>query len=263
MQNFDKLLIHHFKPVWNPDAIRQARIYTVEPFLRDLPGYATKAQEYFAYFDESQKLRETPSYGDLYAEHHMFKHAIIDWGFRFTEPEIIKGLARFLSRSRQSCWYFLLALFDTANATVPHEDRDTFLYSASVETEASIKVGKDKFMRIDLCIRWYSADKRLNLVAVEFKFGHQITDGQLRNYRNYAKEEVKATGGNYYLFLVFQKLNEKSQRYVKNHYNKSWKQIQWIPLLKRWECYLTTDTQMNAKDFAQFRHTLWQKAINY
>ncbi len=260
MQNFDKLLTHHFKPVWNPYAIKQARNDTVGA-LRNLPRCAAKAQEYFAYFDEFQKLRETPCYGDLYAEQHMFRHAVIDWGFRFSEPEMTQGLAYFLSRSRQSSWYFLLALFSTARANIPHEDRDTFLRSASVETETRINVGKDKFMRIDLCIRWYSANGCLNLAVVEFKFGHPITSGQLPKYCDYAKEQAKATGGDYYLFLVFQKLDKKSHQYAKNHY--SWHQIQWVPLLKCWECYLTADTEMKAKDFAQFRHTLWQRALNH
>ncbi|EDN67373.1 hypothetical protein BGP_2538 [Beggiatoa sp. PS] len=233
------------------------------PFLRNLPRCAAKAQEYFACFDESQKLRETPGYGDLYAEQHMFRHAVIDWGFCFSEPKMIQGLAHFLLRSRQSCWYFLLALFSTARENIPHEDRNTFLRSASVETETRINVGKNKSMRTDLCIRWYSANGCLNLAVVEFKFEHPITKGQLRNYRHYAEKQANATGGHYYLFLVFQKLDKKSLRLVKNHYNKIWDPIQWIPLLKCWECYLTADTEMNAKDFAQFRHTLWQRALNH
>lgn len=245
------------QPDWCPDAVKEARAYTVAPFLRNLPKYIDLTRHYFTDFDAVQYLWAESSLGNLNSAQHLLRYDAIDWGFSFTEPQVTKGLTHFLNQSTLACWYFMLALTNNGNVEkssylMNDSDKNSFLATAEVLTEVQIENKK----RIDIIIKWQSANKKPCLVILECKFGHHITHGQLPSYKKYAKNEV---GDNYFLFIIAQKNDEKSKRILKNHHNKEWHKVPWNRLLTRWERLLTSDDTIDVHDFSRFRRTIWNK----
>jgi hypothetical protein len=248
------------QPDWSPDAVKQARAYTVEPFLKNLLKYANSKRHYFDSFETTQHLWAEASLGNLKSPQHFFHYDAVEWGFNFTEPQITKGLTHFLNQSKLACWHFMLALTNHGNIegnkfSVDDDNKNSFLETVTVDAE--VQAGKQK--RIDILIKWQSAKKECCLAVLECKFGHHITYGQLPNYRKYAKNQAS---DNHWLFIITQEVDKKSQRFIKNHHNNTWHQVRWGKLLRRWERSLTQDHFIEIHDFSRFRRTLWNKTSN-
>ena len=116
--------------------------------------------------------------------------------------------------------------------------------------------------RIDVVIRWRSAEGKQCLAVLECKFGHHISKGQLPSYQRYVQAQA---GDEHYRFLVLSRLDNKSKKFIRHHRNRElWRLVNWERLLQRWESYLSdSDEPINLEDFARFRHTLWQKALQH
>lgn len=254
------VFIEKHQPDWHPDAIQQARAYTVKPFLKNMLKYANSTKSYFDNFDATQHLWAEPSFGNLNSTQHFFHHDAIEWGFNFNEPQITKGLTHFLNQSKLACWHFMLALankrnIDKTKFPIDYDNKNSFLETVTVRAE--VPAGNQK--RIDIVVYWQSSNKERCLAALECKFGHHITHGQLPSYKQYAR---KQTGDNYWLFLITQEIDKKSQRFIKNAHNNTWHKVRWDRLLMRWERSLTQDHSIDVQDFARFRRTLWNKISN-
>jgi hypothetical protein len=141
---------------------------------------------------------------------------------------------------------------------MPLLDKSTFLHSASAAAEVLTAEGK----RIDLVMRWRSAQGLPCLAVLECKFGHYISKGQLPSYQRYVQAQAE---GEHYRFLVVSHLDSKSQTIVSHPRNREyWRQVKWKRLLQRWETYLSHSSEpIDLEDFARFRHTLWQKALQH
>lgn len=244
---------------WQPDIIKQVYDYTVTPFLRNFPTVASKVSNYFNEYSASQNLLSISNYGDLHAPNHMFRYDVIDWGFKFNEPHMTKGLVNFLSQSSLACWLFVKALFesehpknDIESKTFCEDEKEYFLRSMSITSEKVI----DNHKRLDILITWCSHKNEKNLIIIECKFNHFIEKKQLPNYRNYAVSQTSF----YDLFVLSHSLDKKSLRMLNNHHNKEWRQVQWVPFLKRFEKLLTTEQSFQLQGFENFRRTLWDKA---
>ncbi len=242
---------------WQSALIKQVRAFTLAPFLRKLPNYAQQSRHYFANYPTTKHLYAMPAYGNLSSVQHMFAHDALDWGFGFSEPMLTKSLAHFLTRFPLAHWYFLKALFDCSDIGDPQlPDKTTFLHSASATAEVLTAEGK----RIDIVLRWRSAQGQPCLAVLECKFRHHIGRGQLPSYQRYVRAQAV---GEHYRFLVLSRLDSKSQKVMRCHHNrKNWRQVKWVRLLQRWEAYLSNEP-IELEDFARFRHTLWQKALQH
>lgn len=254
------LFTEKHQPNWYPDSIQQARAYTVKPFLKNMLKYSNSTTHYFDNFDATQHLWAEPSFGNLNSTQHFFHHDAIEWDFNFNEPQITKGLTHFLNQSKLACWHFMLALnnhedIDKTQFSIDDDNKNSFLETVTVRAE--VLAGNQK--RIDIVIDWQSSGKEYCLAALECKFGHHITHGQLPSYKKYAR---KKAGDNYWLFIVTQEVDNKSQRFIKNHHNNTWHQVRWDKLLMRWERSLTQNHAIDIQDFARFRRTLWNKISN-
>lgn len=254
------LFTEKHQPNWYPDSIQQARAYTVKPFLKNMLKYSNSTKHYFDNFDATQHLWVEPSFGNLNSTQHFFHHDAIEWGFNFNEPQITKGLTHFFNQSTLACWHFMLALTNQKNAEkieFPTDDDDEQCFLKTVMARAEVQTDNKK--RIDITIEWLSSTKERCLAAIECKFGHHITHGQLPSYKQYARKQPV---DNYWLFLITQKIDKKNHRFMQHHHNKEWHQVRWDRLLMRWERSLTQDHSTDVQDFARFRRTLWNKISN-
>ena len=106
---------------------------------------------------------------------HAFHSFTPDWGIELSEPQATRGLAYLLGRGSGKLRAARIRAFLEA-LKVPNLPDDGILERAKVLAEQD---------RIDLEIRFPAApNDRLRVVIVEAKFRHQLTEGQLRSYRN-------------------------------------------------------------------------------
>lgn len=114
--------------------------------------------------------------------------------------------------------------------------------------EADYEVQTQKGKRIDILIQWKS-ETGTRAVAVEAKFGHRVTAGQLPAYKYYCKHEKKFDAPEFILLTLD---GQKSER------NKDWKSLSWLSFLTRFEKQLSI---MRCDDliFTSFRAMVWQK----
>ena len=175
-------------------------------------------------------------------------------GFNPTEPQITKGLAKFLQPTNTSntgkarLKSFLLALLKRGSVTnqqlIKSLESDK-VCSLIVSEEVQVKNGK----RIDLLITWNPLAKNTFEygVIIETKFGHQVTAGQLPIYRSHAQKIIKNKA------LILLTLDGKPSRN-----NREWQPMQWFTFMARWEKSLD-DKDI---DFTAFRRFIWQKMSN-
>lgn len=184
------------------------------------------------------------------------------FGFRPTEPQVTQGWAHFLSPSNvgiesasQRFEAFYQALHLSSGRQAP--PLPVKFGSLKVKAEhAAHLAGRRLF--IDLLFTWQDLEERPRAIAVELKFGHQITDGQLSSYRQHIARKVirgDATGSDF--FVVAARSRRSDSRSLKR--NKHWSRVYWPAFLRAFEkVYLSKSPQPDA-DFEQFRRTVWER----
>ena len=112
---------------------------------------------------------------------HVFHSFTPDWGIELTEPQATRGLAHLLGRGSDDLRTARIRAFLEA-LHVPNLPDDSVLERAKVLTEQD---------RIDLEIRFSEAPGAplLQVVIVEAKFNHPLTEGQLRRYRSIRRND--------------------------------------------------------------------------
>nr|CAA6819605.1 MAG: Unknown protein [uncultured Thiotrichaceae bacterium] len=247
-------------PRWNIRSIRKVWSCTVGPFRKNLPAVASKKRFYFQGFSATERLLALPVYGKLCSDQSMFRYNSVQWGFSFTEPQITKSLAYFLKRSPSACWYFLAALFRCDPLLLEAKilvEKVAFLKTASVDVEVATEKGK----RIDLVIFWCSPTGQKSCIVIECKLGYSLSDGQLENYTHFVRHESECA--QYHMFVVAQRRDAKTDEELSE--NEEWRYREWEGVLRRWECYITSDEnrrfcdEPEMGDFARFRRTIWER----
>lgn len=246
------------QPIWDRTAVIGAWAYTVEPFQKNLPVFSKISQHYFKGYRATSHLLALPTFGNLSSSQNMFHFSSTQWGFSLTEPQLTKGIAYFLQQSPCACWCFLAALLGE-NLVKFAEQFDRQYFLKTVTAEAEVYAAKQK--RIDLVLSWRSKMGERYCAVLECKLGHHISLGQLGHYARFARQQ--SDNGHYYLFVVAQQRDSKSDRKLNNWHNREWRYLEWKAVLRRWEQYLDHKSVSGVDDFPRFRRTVWERTIEY
>lgn len=202
--------------------------------------------------------------GNVSDPHHSYAVDSVTWGFSLTEPQITKALGYFLDPEThgeagvQRCMAFMRALYRATGKADPETELQE-INPNTLEVKAERGAGSK---RIDLAIEWKTFDERRQLVLLECKFDHVLTDGQLSSYQEYAEQELFQGNGDYELFLVVDRLTERTAAELTD--NKQWRMLTWRALIRRIEHELTDDTALPSnQDFARLRRTILDKCYPY
>lgn len=176
---------------------------------------------------------------------HLFRaEPSVDWA-QFTEPQLTKGLARFLNAPDPATRIERVrALLSALGAAGISND----MSEAAVTAEAPIAGGK----RIDLLIEWKDSSERRYAAAIEAKLGHHVTKGQLPAYRAHLRKIAK---GRPLLVVVSPRRSEPDDRSLRR--NPDWRWMSWHDLLVAHERCLPDNCDDDA--YARFRRTLWDQ----
>ena len=170
---------------------------------------------------------------------HAFVALRPDWGIRLTEPMATRGLAHLLGRGPRSLKAQRLRAFLEA-LRIPDIPADPLLEQAEVRSEAD---------RIDLEVRFQSAQGKAHVVLVEAKFGHKLTEGQLSTYnearKSYDHRDFRIVG------LTPDAGKGRSPAEEKEWHVVLWRDL-WLRFEKRRPC--EADGQL-----ATFMAWLWQR----
>ena len=251
---------HDIQPVWDRKAVSSAWAYTVEPFQRNLPVFSRVSRHYFNRYSSTVNLLALPTFGNLSSPQNMFHFSSTQWGFSLTEPQLTKGIAHFLKQSPLACWCFLAALVEENLVKFEGQfdkrfGKQQFLKTITVEAEAYA----DENKRIDLVLFWRSKNDERCCAVLECKLGHSISLGQLGSYARFAEQQSDRNC--YYLFVVAQQRDSRSDKKLKHWRNKEWRYLEWKELLRRWEQFLDHENVPDLDDFPRFRRTVWERTI--
>ncbi len=194
--------------------------------------------------------------------HHFFHAAPLGWVTRvwLTEPQVTKAIAHFLhSEDRVTRGGRIRALL-TALGGHP-EGTEGGLGIARATAEAPVAGTRQ---RIDLLIEWQDGEGFDRAAAIEAKFGHGVTAGQLPAYRRhllrverqYRRAEHVGEPESPLLFVVSSGYRKSDDRALAR--NRDWRWKSWRALLLAYDRFL--EPQHDDETFRQFRRTLWDRA---
>lgn len=173
-------------------------------------------------------------------------------GIKPTEPQLTAAIAYYLKadgnrqKSQKRTQVFLHALLQGGC------HQTNLLYAVDhlcdarqfqVESEYSLSNRR----KMDLLIHWEMPGGKPYVVAIEAKFGHQVTVGQLPDYRQRVIRMAK--GGDYTAILLTLE-GARSTR------NKDWTPMTWKTLLTRWEKATAPDAD---ESFTLLKRLIWDK----
>ena len=186
--------------------------------------------------------------------HHFLHAAPLEWlrEVRLTEPQVTKGFAHLLNSGDRTIQTGRIRALLRALDSDPG-DADSSLREAGVTPEASTAEGK----RIDLLIEWKDASCRKRGAVIEAKFGHEVTGGQLPDYRKHLKR-IEGEQERPLLFIVSPLRDGRVTRALRRQRKKDWRRMSWRSLLLAYDRSLDPDHDDDA--FRQFRRTLWDRA---
>ncbi|MBL1430218.1 MAG: PD-(D/E)XK nuclease family protein [Robiginitomaculum sp.] len=181
-----------------------------------------------------------------FVPHHSFYYLKPDWKFHLSEPDATKTFAHVLNQGAPDIRASRIQAFLKALGLIEIPDIAQ-LHRAKVMAEQD---------RIDLEIRWPLAKTgKWNVVLVEAKFGHTLTQGQLTKYRR----ARQAKNGFELLdcFLLVLKMSKTDKKYLKIESKyKNWEIIYWDDLWLRFEKYRPDEDNAN---LSVFLNLLWQR----
>lgn len=169
---------------------------------------------------------------------------------RLSEVQVTQGLVEcFVSGDRMEQYNKILCLLNALPVSagllsdfISLPEQRKFILEADYEVQT--KKGK----RIDILIQWRS-EIGTRAVAIEAKFGHSVTAGQLPAYKYYCKHEKNFDSFELILLTLDGHKNKK---------NRDWKSLSWLTFLTRLEKQLG---RMRCDDliFTSFRAMVWQR----
>ena len=165
------------------------------------------------------------------------------------ERQVTDGLALCLNTNDKNCTFrrvlTLLKALPISKDFITVFEEITDLDESTIKVESEVPTKENK--RIDILISWESSNKPYG-IAIEAKFGHKVTTGQLPTYKNLCKERFE---DRYNLVLL---TNE-------GYYNKKnidWRPLSWLNFLIRLEKGLAK-SDCDDNRFSCFRAMLWKK----
>ena len=196
--------------------------------------------------------------------HHFLHAAPLEWlqDERLTERQVTKGFAYFLNAGDRTTRTGRVRALLRALDSDPG-DADSGLREPGATPEASTAEEK----RIDLLIEWIDASCRKRGAVIEAKLGHEVTKGQLRDYRahllnrierGYRHEVQSDEQERPLLFLVSPLRDAGITRALRQQCSQDWRWMSWRSLLLAYDRSLNPDHDDDA--FRQFRRTLWDRA---
>lgn len=193
------------------------------------------------------------NYRDLYDffrlddERQCFSEARYEWT-TFYEPQITRGLAHFLDAAPTHLRVARCAAFArAASASCKPEHRRSF---SGGRNHARV-VAEEK--RIDLLVEFTDERGRFG-VAVEAKFNHQLTEGQLESAVEHA--DLRAWNLDRSLFLVVGPYLDKLDGPILEN-NHRWSRATWWALLRHMENELPVEA--DCAEFRRLRSTIWSQ----
>ena len=195
--------------------------------------------------DWSSGIQAIESVFALKRQAHLFRTApSVTWA-TFTEPQLTKGFARFLydpePAARIEKVRALLKALGAAN-----------LGEEMTEVEVTAEAPTSGNKRIDLLIEWRDSSDRRYAAAIEAKFGHHVTSGQLPAYRNHLRNIARERR---LLVVVAPRLTARTDRTLRR--NRDWRWTTWRDLLIAYERALPVD--FDDAEYLRFRRTLWDQ----
>lgn len=189
--------------------------------------------------------------------HHLFHADPVYW-VRLTEPQATSAFVDFLNADDRAVREGRVRAFLRALGSDGGQP-DAVLGEASAEAEAD--AGQQK--RIDMLLRWQDASNLRRGAIVEAKFGHQISVGQLPQYRVHLLRGIerqyrKASESRErpLLFVVSSRRRRHDDKALAR--NRDWRWMSWRSLLLGYDRALAPEHDDD--EFRRFRRTLWDRA---
>lgn len=190
-----------------------------------------------------------PLLGKWTTEHSFYNTPLYTY-LNPTEPQFTKALSRFLFENQQSCWAFLLAIFEllgNLNKKLP-----LMGYSCLCEVVTKNARHKDKKRkRIDNVIIWDA-----EAVCLEIKFDAEIDKNDLKTYE---QQMLKIAHNKNITYVVISIRNIQDKIIQKKCEN--WKNISWSKLLRLWEKNIYDNNVTETEDMKRYRTSLWHKIL--
>lgn len=183
-------------------------------------------------------------FGDFHSS-HSFSAPFLDWRMTLSEPTVTRTLADFLNEGSDELEARRIHAFLTA-LQVPELPELSTLAGCIVQAEVD---------RIDLEI-WIpcSDTEHFRPVIVEAKFGHKITNGQLKKYTDARKNDTSLTFKDRHCVVLG--LAPKAMKGVVGRQNNVWKFVAWRDLWLRFEKLRPRE---NNPSFNIFLRLLWHR----
>lgn len=219
------------------------------PFLSEYHTYFKDSYTSKKYISYQQLFDNLPLLGKWTTEHSFYNTPLYTY-LNPTEPQFTKALSRFLFENQQSCWAFLLAIFEllgNLNKKLP-----LMGYSCLCEVVTQNARHKNKKRkRIDNVIIWDA-----EAVCLEIKFDAEIDKNDLKTYE---QQMLKIAHNKNITYVVISIRNIQDKIIQKKCEN--WKNISWSKLLRLWEKNIYDNNVTETEDIKRYRTSLWHKIL--
>ncbi|MGB3752434.1 MAG: hypothetical protein WA954_00875 [Parerythrobacter sp.] len=193
-------------------------------------------------------LRNLRDFFRLDDERQCFSEGRFEWT-NFLEPQITRGLVHFLNagptRLRKArCVAFARAV----SACCRPEHRRSF-----PNNPRRVRVVAEE-KRVDILVELDEANDRFG-VAIEAKFNHRLTKGQLKKAVEHTREREWNLDRS--CFLVVGPYLDRLDCDIMNR-NKAWSSVTWWALLRHFESEIAVEG--DCAEFRRFRSTIWSQS---
>ena len=181
-------------------------------------------------------------------ERQCFTEGRVEWT-NFLEPQITRGLVHFLNTGPTRLRKARCAAFARAvSACCRPEHRRHF-----PDNPCQVRVVAEE-KRVDILVELDDANGRFG-VAIEAKFNHRLTKGQLKNAVAHTREREWNLDRSCFL-VVGPDLNRLDCEIMNR--NEAWSSVTWWALLRHLENELAVEA--DCAEFRRFRSTIWSQS---
>lgn len=226
----------------------------------DFPGVSDRIQDYFKglFLTYSSNINKEISAGAinllyddsgvsrtfaLHQKSHPFDYSRLSWGLHMSEPQVTGALGSLLDADNDQ---LRLARAQAFLRAMGCEFSPDFAQLSDFTAEAESFAGRQ---RIDLLCRWGENGK--NVLLVETKFNHKLTERQLNSYHEFIRNELPEC----HLDLVVIGLNPDEFSKLPYSVRRSWRFISW----HRFWLNLNQMEMTDDPPFQNFLFHLWSR----
>jgi hypothetical protein len=188
-------------------------------------------------------------YFALELESHCFAEPAYEW-IGLLEPQVTRGFVHFLNEGPSERRLGRCSAFARAAARFTHGSIECL---ADLQPTGSLARAEES--RIDVLVE-LRGKARVQGVAIEAKFGHTLTKGQLRRAEAYTITE-RQWSREHSSYLVI--APRRSAQHVKElRANANWREISWWAFMRVLEREI--EPASDTSEFRRFRRTVWWQA---